>query len=160
MPSLEDFLFGFGVVGLGGSLPFFLLKRELPEKGKGRGKQLLMIAAGAALVMLVLTSVLKVNSIFSSYVIFAGLVIFALLKWPTLWRAMLTSGVALAVLGSLTCGLVSLTITSGYSETVYLLDDAPVFFGFLPLTEIIWFIGWGATAAALPYLTNNPAKGL
>jgi hypothetical protein len=159
--SIEDFLFGFGVVGLGAALPLFILKQPPVSKTSGRTKRLLIIVIGAVAALVLFTSLLGVNSIVSSYFIFLGIAVAGIVKWPRLWKPMLVSAGGLIVTGAVTYWLVSLTITPGYLEEAYLIHGhalAPIFFGFLPLTELIWFAGWGFAAAALPYLINNPDK--
>lgn len=162
IPSLEDFLFGFGVIGLGAMLPIYVLKLTWPKKRDGRRKRILALALGALLAMVVLTSVLKVNSIVTSYIIFLVITAIGLIKRPWLWKSMLISAVSLVLLGAIVYWIGSVTGLFDWQNTeVYLVGAqawAPVYLGFLPLTELIWYALWGTAAAALPYIVNNPKQ--
>lgn len=156
--SIEDVLFGFGAAALGAMLPLYIFKLQWPLKQKGRNTRIIFSVIGSLAVLIVLTTILGVNSIISTYIIFIVAIIFSLWKRLWLWRQMLVGAASLLAIGVFIYALWHLTGMFSWGESgVYILHQpwAPIFFDFLPLTEILWYVLWGMAAAGLPYFING-----
>lgn len=160
IPSIEDFLFGFGIVGLGASLSFYILRKTWPKVEKGRTTRLIVFIVSVIALFIILTNFLNINSMISTYILFVSVVVIGLIRWPNLWKPMIISAIGLIVIGVLSYAITWLLVSRNQTDIndIYLINDqwwAPVYFGFLPLTEVIWYGLWGMAATALPYILNN-----
>lgn len=73
---------------------------------------------------------------------------------------MLISGAVLSIVSMFVYLLWSVTGWFDWTNpAIFLIVSEPwvyMIFGFFPTTELFWYILWGTSAAALPYIINNP----
>lgn len=156
--SPEDFLFGGSVVALAATLPIYILKLQKPKIPK---KRALLICLGIAAVTFAAMEVgvaVGINSILVSYIIFGSIGAIGILWQRQLLRSALISAGILVAICIVWYAVVLGLIDPTYLDAHYLLDGTGwsiVFFGFLPLTEMIWYATWGMAAAVLPYLVSG-----
>lgn len=157
VPSIEDFLFGFGITALGASLGSVLFKRRHTPARKGIFTRVLLIGLAAIIVNLIFINLLHINSIVVCYGIFVAIIVAGLIIHPYLWKAALTTGVIVAIITIATYAIWFGVLDPTYIDRYFLLAGnpfAPVFGGFLPVTELVWYILCGASNAVVYELLN------
>lgn len=161
VPSIEDFLFGFGVVALGIVAPLFILRQKRPASSKHSVRRALLIVGIVVALLIVLSAFFHINSIVSSCIIFVGIAGFGLIQYPHLLRSALISSAALVIIATLTYAVLFLIISPDYLSKYFLLYgnlSAPIYFGFMPLTELVWYFTWGLAVTVIPHLVNSKKR--
>ncbi len=162
IPSIEDLLFGFGVVALGATAPLFILRLKKSSHGSHGRRNALVAALIIVATLIVFVSLLHINSMVVSYVIFLVIVGLGLQRYPHLLKPALLSGLVLVLLASATYATLFL-LDPTYIGKHFLLSGnplAPTLFGFMPLTELIWYFSWGMAATVLHDLLNGKKAAL
>jgi hypothetical protein len=161
VPSIEDFLFGFGVVALGAVAPLFIFRAKQSPQGEHNRRRILLLAGLSVAALILLTSILHVNSIVTSYIIFIVIAVIGLLKYPHLWKQAVVSGVVLVIVASLTYAVLFLVLSPDYIGKYFLLFNhsaVPIYFGFMPITEVIWYFTWGLAVTVMHDLIKGKKR--
>lgn len=149
-PSIDDFICGFAFVALGGVLyPFIFKLPFLSSKGRWK-KYVLPVLAISLFSMWLFVSVLKVNSIILASALPLALTAIILVKRPDLWRRAVFGATCLGLLSIAVYGVLFGIISPDYIESYFLLAYHPWNpnpLGFIPLSELMWFISMGAVGA-------------
>jgi len=159
--SVEDALFGFGVAALA------LCIYEYFEGGRPAAwvlnrKHAVHIVALMVIVLvswLLLVKVAHLNSMIATWITFLFTPAFLLWKRPKLWRRMIVSGVAMALIAGIIYAVLFGMLSKSYIANYFLLTDRswdPTLFGFYPLAELVWYFMWGFSVAGIyPYIFDH-----
>ena len=150
-PSVEDFLFGFGVVAFTATLHKVIFRSSPPVRKAGARRRGVILLISALLALLILTSLIGINSIVTSYLTFAGIAIYVLIQKPSfIKRAFITSGIV-ALIAFVTYSGIHL-VAPTYFADYFMLSSQPaglIIFNLMPVTELIWFVLWGLAGTAV-----------
>ncbi|HEC65331.1 MAG TPA: hypothetical protein ENI23_08555 [bacterium] len=147
--GLEDVIFGFSVGGIGAILYNVIFKVKLVKTGKSRHWIILLVLFSQILSILVFSSYLGLNSIYSSAIGWVVPSIVIAITRKDLVIEMVIVGILGGVLLVLIEGVL-LIFSPEYLQSYYLLyGTAPVVFGIFPVTELIWGISFGALISPL-----------
>ena len=141
--GIEDLLFGLAVGGVGCALYDVCFPKSQSKRTGGHGWVLPFVFVTELISILVLTTLLGINSIYSSAVGFGtcGLII-VILRRDLIKRAIFTSifGGLLLVAGE----SLFLMIYPSYLSAYFLLNNKiGLLFGLVPVTELIWGVAFG-----------------
>ncbi len=149
--GIEDYLFAFAIAGIGGVIyeVTFGKTHTICECRKRSKKDLLIISSVAIAILLVLTLIFKLNSIYSNYAAFLaifGFIIF--FRKDLLWQSLI-SGFMVGFLMFLFYQ-VWIAIYPGIIQHWWKLQNISgiLVFG-VPLEEIIWGFSWGIAGGSL-----------
>lgn len=164
--SVEDALFGFGVAALALCIYLFF-EGAHPAAWKLNRKHSLHVVALMVVVIgcwIVLTKVAHLNSMVASYIVFLITPAFLLARRPYLWRMMLVSGFALALIGGMVYAVLFGLLDRTYIDSYFLLTHErwnPTLFGFYPLAEVAWYFLWAFSVAGVyPYVCEAKERNL
>ncbi len=149
--GIEDYLFAFAIAGIGGVIyeATFGKSHTLCECRKRDQKDLLIIAVIAAIILLGLTLIFKLNSIYSNYAAFVaifGFIVF--FRRDLLWQSLI-SGLMVALLMFLFYE-VWIAIYPGIITHWWKLQNiSGILVLGVPLEEIIWGFSWGIAGGSL-----------
>lgn len=156
--SPEDALFGFGVAALALCIYLFF-EGAHPAVWKLHRKHALHVVTLMVVVLggwIVLTKVAHLNSMVASYIVFLITPTFLLVRRPYLWRMMLVSGFALALIGGMVYAVLFGMVSRDYIGNYFLLTGKPwnpTLFGFYPIAEAAWYFLWAFSVAGVyPYV--------
>ncbi len=149
--GIEDYVFAFSIAGIGAVAYEAVAGRvhTLCECRRQDPKRLLGIIGAAAVILLLLTLVFRLNSIYSNYMAF--LLIFAYIVWrrrDLFWQAM-ASGVAVALV-MLFFYQVWIFMYPGIIQHWWKLENiSGILVLGVPLEEIVWGFSWGIAGGAV-----------
>jgi len=150
-PSIEDFLFGFGIVAFAATLPLVIFNEKRAERTAGsrkRGVLLLLSSLGG---IVVLASIFHINSVIVSFLVFGGLGLFILIKRPQSTKKALLTGIILAGIALITYSGIHF-FSPNYFTAYYLLSAQPIgvtILGLMPVTEFLWYFLWGLAGSVI-----------
>lgn len=163
--SIEDAIFSFAVGGITFALPLALMKLNISTKNTHKSKpQIAIIAPIITLgLLIILTSNMGVNSIYSSSLAF---IIIALLIWyfrPDLIKPSIFSGIYLVIVFLGIYQIMNVIFQGDYQD--WCLDCNPSNISFMGVNfeELLWDFSWGlvggviyASVKGKSYETRNP----
>ena len=160
VPSIEDFLFGFSIVGICASIYYFIFNKKQRYENKSIAivdflinKKLISIVLNIIILMIILNNLLKINSIFASSFIFLICSIFILFKRKKLLSLSVTASLFLPLLILPIYHLIlNIIITPDFFQKYWLLNNT--FWGIkilgnIPITELIWYFAAGSFFSVL-----------
>lgn len=161
-PWLEDAIYGAGI-SITGSVIYKLLLRQTHRRDPtAKTGRLLLVEFPLVyvLAMTVFQSCLHVNSIIVSVGVYVVLTVLILVRRPDLVKASVTSALILGLLAlaGYAVGLDWLVNGRDFLEQTWLLYGEPLgktVLGQVPLTEVLWYTGWGLLlGAGYEYVTG------
>jgi hypothetical protein len=162
IPSIDDFICGFAFMALSGVLyPFIFKLPFVSSRGEWR-RFVIPILAISLLSMIIFVSFLGVNSIILASAIPFGVTAYVLIRDPSLYKRALFGAAFLAVLSILTYGVLFGLISPNYIDNYFLIAHHPLNpnpLGFIPLSELMWFIAMGALGGVFyEYIVRSHQK--
>ncbi len=160
-PSIEDFLFGFVVVGLSYVLYMTVCGYKLGRKKyPSHHKFYVKLALTSLPVLVVLTYGLGIISIFATSMVFVGVGIILITMRPDLLKPALFSAFIMAVIVALLYMAMFDTFAKDYLSKYWLLYQTPLgktILGHVPLSEIVWYSSWAFLGSiSYPFSTGRP----
>lgn len=156
--SIEDFIAGFALSIVAILLFPVLTNKHFKTKKQPNRKNLIFFSICAIAAMLILNLWLNFNSIFVSYLLFAGISIFFINKRYELLFVVLKSALLFTLLSVIIYVSYLFFFSPNFWDKYWLLADTGwsiSIFGLMPMTEILWFLGWGyAGLSAFLYIEN------
>lgn len=158
---IEDFLFGFTIVGISATIYDVIFKYKNIKKERNKLIESILLFSLSFLFLLLLNNIYKINSIIVSSILFiiCSLIIIAVRK--DLLKQSFISGLLL-VLFILPIYFILLNYFSPqYLEKHWLLYHSSLgitILGQIPLTEIIWYFSWGCLGGILYEFTRGEKK--
>lgn len=149
---LEDFLFGFGVTAVGATVFKVVNSLQMKKTFPSRKKEALFYFATSAVLLVIITNLLTLNSIFVSSVLFIIISTFILYQRNDLIAQSLVTALLLVGFATIIYALLFGQFSDTYLEKYFLLNDTRVnfnLFGTMPLTEMLWYFSWGMLAGTI-----------
>lgn len=156
--SIEDFIAGFALSIVAILLYPVLTNKHFKTKKQPNRKNLIFFSICAIAAMLILNLWLNFNSIFVSYLLFAGVSILIVNKRRELLSVVIKSALLFAILSIVIYVPYLYFFSPNFWDKYWLLVDtrwSASIFGLMPITEIFWFLGWGSLGlSAFLYIEN------
>ncbi len=157
VPSLEDVLFGWAVFGLGVVLYPIVTHMSVQKSGEKHPRLIAAIILSIVIGFVVLTDILHLNSIFSTFILFlAWTIIVCVLRRDFILPALCSGVIMTLLMLPIYVGL--LKAAPAYVDNYWLLSGTRwtvTIFGSVPLTEIIWYFVIGCFAGAVPQFAKE-----
>jgi len=144
--SLEDFLFGFFIVGLAATLYAFIFRKKIIAGHKAQKNTFLILFPLGILALIILTTLIRLNSVLVSSLIFIFFASFIIIKRPDLWRSSLISGLLLTALIVPIYLVLFDWLAPDFWTRYWLLAGTKygvTILGNVPITELFWYFSWG-----------------
>ena len=156
--SIEDFIAGFSLSLVAILLYPTIVKKHFRFIKTPNRKFLFTFSSLTIASMLILNLWLKLNSIFVSYLLFAGVSILIVNKRRELLSVVIKSALLFAILSIVIYVPYLYFFSPNFWDKYWLLVDtrwSASIFGLMPITEIFWFLGWGSLGlSAFLYIEN------
>lgn len=149
--SIEDFLFGFTIMGIAVSVYEFVFSIKKQSVYKNRRKLFGRMFLVGVLSLMLFNIVLGINSIIVSCAVFAAFTIFILFLRPDLLLQAVTSGVLTVAIVLPVYALLFNVINPAYWDSYWFLARTKLgvtVLGNIPVTELSWYFTLGSFAGA------------
>ncbi len=143
--AIEDMLFGFTVAGLGSVLFEYVFKKRDYKKFKKISRwQISTLLLTGALIVIILTNIYGMNSIYSSMIAFMVIAIIMLIQRRDLYLNSLANGLLGAFLAFITYQVVFVLINPEIIDKWWLVENLSGILIFdVPIEEMGWGFAWG-----------------
>lgn len=147
--GIEDFLFAFFIGGIGAVVYEELFIKKIRKTRREQSKLLAIIGVLSLFLLIMLTFVLKINSIYSSSIIFILVGIIIVFKRKDLLKNAIGNGILVAII-MLLFYVIFTSIFPTVIKDWWQLDNLSGFFiGGAPIEEILWGFCWGFLSGPL-----------
>lgn len=144
--SLEDFLFSFAFVGIAATIYKVIFKKDNEKHKKGYKTMFLTFFAVGILSMLLLSSILKINSIYvSSFAFITFSLTMVAIRKDLVWQSIMSGLLSLLVIIPIYILLFNFMFPN-YWDKYWLLVNTTFgikIIGNIPLTELLWYFSLG-----------------
>ncbi|MEO6110177.1 MAG: hypothetical protein ABIP50_04160 [Candidatus Saccharimonadales bacterium] len=161
-PSIDDFICGFAFVALSATVYPFIYKLSFKSSNGGWRPFIIPLVVFSLASMVLFVSILKVNSIILASAIPLVVTAYVLIRMPNLYKRAIFGATFLGILAFVTYGILFGIVSPYYIDNYFLLAHHPLNpnpFGFIPLSELMWFISMGAVGGVLyEYIVHSQSQ--
>ena len=159
--SIEDFLFGFTIMGIAVSIYEFLFSVKVSPVYRNRKKMFGRMFLIGIICMMLFNIQLGINSIIVSSIVFVLYTVFMLVKRPDLRVQAIASGLFTLAVVIPIYALLFNVINTTYWDSYWMLARTHLgvtVFGNIPVTELLWYFTFGCFAGIAHSFASGRAE--